>query len=261
MLATTLVVPTYAEENEVQEETQQENYQEQIDEINETIDNEILPVLTTSSITGRNRVDFNDISSEQLNLYKNNKSSYQFIFTDLTPIIYFCNIQSVSNNNYSLRCVNSYNSDGSIYYSNFDVDFNYNTNSSYARRILKNTNKNFILEPYKLTLNNNGLGTITNSVNIEPYLSTNIYYSGQSITLTYNDSNNDFTGWYDNQGNLLSNQLSYTFSISSDTTIILNYPRADATLEDIRNQLDALCILVAMCFFAKIYWEIHQNHD
>lgn len=33
------------------------------------------------------------------------------------------------------------------------------------------------------------------------------------------------------------------------------------TLNDISNKLDIACVFIGCCFLAKIYWEIHQNHD
>lgn len=109
----------------------------------------------------------------------------------------------------------------------YTFDLNTTASSEGSQRLLKSydSENNFYiynLKPHKLEIANNGIGSITNSVNTEPYVTSQIYYDGQPITLTYDNTNGDFKCWYDdNNQRILSRELSYTFNITEDTHITL----------------------------------------
>lgn len=242
--------------------------QSQIDDTNDDVEM-LMPLLSSSLNTGNSGIltNFNKMSVTVLNFYYNNfnnilcfkdnlNGSFKFAYkdTNVSDIV-------ISDDTLSFTTSDSYNisSLGDISSAGLSIfDFTLNNlsdSSNYGYTLFTINNfKYYSLTPYKLNVLNYGLGNYSNTITTEPYLSTNIYYSGQSISLTYDDSNNDFTGWYDNNGNLLSNDTTYTFNITSDTNLVINFNQTPVTTND-NTLLVLVCTLILFIFFmgGKVY--------
>lgn len=210
-------------------------------QINDTNDNfeSLLPLLSTSNLPvgafGK-IFNFDNLTSYQLNYYYDNYDSLNVVNMFDSFVLFTFNSDFVryegDYNNYRYYFNRAYkinNSDSTelisadYWYVNLQNQSPDPTDRGIFKVLGDNYHESYILTPYKLSISNNGTGSYTNSITSEPYISTNIYYNGQTISLTYNDTNNDFTGWYDNNGNLLNNNTTYTFNITSDTNLVINY--------------------------------------
>lgn len=231
------------------------------------INNNLLS-LNNSNIISNNRnirINYNNFSSSQLNWYYENYDNYEQLYGSNSDIYYDFNILDYdydNNNIYYNHSNHSYflRNNGTIGENNNDEYNNLNTFVVNQSGFLKF--KNFItneyiyeLRPFKLNIFNYGLGIISNSVNTEPYISTNIYYNNQTITLTYDNSNNDFNGWYIN-GEKVSDSLSYTFNINTDTNIYLNYYDDDIDSHKTNKLLTLVFIMLLFIMFRQFIWGV-----
>lgn len=257
-------------------QSQLNNINNNLNNLNENFENLLnSPLLTTVNITYRPIAINFDIWSLYPNLLlryydyiKNNN------YSDKIIEIYQGSGSEINNRELRIMNVDNYGYDNEIYYNyvtngiryinnndnatsqtyNLNYSIGDNTNQNRKWLYYKNyiTGEEYKLIPFKLNIINNLLGDITNSVNVEPYVSTNIYYDNQQITLTYDNSNNDFGGWYINN-TMVSDNLSYTFNITTDTTIEIRAPiiTEDDTNKTILIQIEYLMIILLGYLFMK----------
>lgn len=85
--------------------------------------------------------------------------------------------------------------------------------------------KNYKVTPYKLTIENNIInGSLTNN-NVEPYLSTNIYYTGRNVKWNIdNPSDNEYLWYLDKQ--LVATGTTYTYIQDLSEHTLTVYERA-----------------------------------